>query len=120
MRAAAVTGVASTPAVTAAYRVWDDGEGSRHLHDEDVWTSGREAVLATLDGLAILLQPGAARDVRDLHRALEEETAEKFRFARLNEQAAADLVAVNAAVEALRGQVAQLKERNARLRRSRP
>ncbi|PKH37924.1 Glycosyltransferase like family 2 [Nocardioides alpinus] len=117
MRAAVVTGVASTPAVTATYRVWNDGEGSRHLHDEQVWASGREAVLATLDGLAILLQPGAAREVRDLHRALAEETAEKFRFARLNEQAAQDLGAVNEAVAALREQVAELRERNARLRR---
>ena len=117
VRAAAVTGVASTPAVTAFYRVWGGGEGSRHLHRPAEWQAARDAVLAKLDQQAVVLAPGAAREVRELHRALAVETEEKFRFAALNEQAASDLRAVNEAVEALRAQVADLKDRNARLRR---
>jgi hypothetical protein len=117
VRAAAVTGVASTPAVTAVYRLWDDGEGSRHVHDRATWEAARTAVLARLDDLVMVWPPGAGREVRDLHQSLAEETAEKFRFAALNEQAAADLRVVNEAVAALRKQVADLKERNAQLRR---
>nr|WP_301538977.1 glycosyltransferase [Nocardioides sp. zg-1230] len=117
VRAAAVTGVVDTPAVTAVYRVWGDGEGSRHLHDGAQWQASREAVLAKLDRAPLVLAPGVAREVRELHRALAEETEEKYRFAALNEQAASDLRAVNDAVAALREQVADLKERNARLRR---
>jgi glycosyltransferase involved in cell wall biosynthesis len=116
VRAASVTGVASTPAVTAVYRLWDDGEGSRHLHDRSTWEAARTVVLARLDDLSMVWPPGAAREVRDLHQSLADETAEKFRFAALNEQAAADLRVVNEAVAALRQQVADLKERNAQLR----
>nr|WP_301539457.1 glycosyltransferase family 2 protein [Nocardioides sp. zg-1308] len=111
VRAAAVAGVTSTPAVTAVYRVWTDGEGSRHLHDADHWAAGRAAVLATIDREVALLPPGAAQDVRDLRQALLDERAEKFRFAGLNEQAARDLVTVNEAVVALRERIAELEER---------
>ena len=117
LRAAIVTGVTSTPAVTAVYRVWTDGEGSRHLHDAAEWAAAREAVLATVDQHVVLLPPGAARGIRDLHQALLDERAEKFRFAGLNEQAARDLVAVNDAVVALRARIAELEERLARQRR---
>lgn len=117
LRAAILTGVTSTPAVTAAYRVWTGDEGSRHLHDEEHWGRGRAALLRGIDEQVVLLPPGAAREVRDLHQALEEERAEKYRFAGLNEQAAADLVTVNEAVVALRARVAELEERLARQRR---
>ena len=53
---------------------------------------------------------GAAREVRALREALERETSEKFRFAALNEQAAADLVTVNEAVVALRAALAESEE----------
>ena len=117
LRAAIVTGVTSTTAVTAAYRVWTAEEGSRHLHDESHWAQGRAALLRGIDEQVALLPPGAAQGVRDLRQALEEERAEKFRFAGLNEQAAADLVTVNEAVVALRARVAELEERLARQRR---
>ncbi len=119
LRAAIVTGVTSTSAVTAAYRVWTEDEGSRHLHDESHWARGREALLRGVDEQVVLLAPGAAGGIRDLQRALLEERAEKFRFAGLNEQAAADLVTVNEAVVALRARVAELEERLARQRRRR-
>jgi hypothetical protein len=119
LRAAIVTGVTSTRAVTAAYRVWTEDEGSRHLHDESHWARGREALLRSLDEQVALLPPGAAQGIRDLQRALLDERAEKFRFASLNEQAAADLVSVNEAVVALRARVAELEERLARQRRRR-
>lgn len=117
LRAAIVTGVTSTRTVTGVYRVWTDGEGSRHLHDAAEWAAGREAVLANLDQQVVLLPAGAARAIRDLHQALLDERAEKFRFAGLNEQAARDLVAVNDAVVALRARIADLEERLARQRR---
>lgn len=119
LQAATLTGVASTPAVTATYRVWTDGEGSRHLHDSDEWAAGREAILARLDDRVVLLPPGGAREVRDLRTALDAETAEKFRFAQLNEQAAADLRTVNDAVVALRERIAVLEERLERRRQRR-
>lgn len=119
VRAAGVTGVTSTLAVTAVYRVWTDSEGSRHLHDADHWAAGRSAVLETIDREIAILPPGAAQDVRDLRQALLDERAEKFRFAGLNEQAARDLVTVNEAVVALRGRIAELEERIARMRRKR-
>ena len=72
-----------------------------------------------LDGLALAMPPGTVHEVRELHRALHEERAEKFRFAALNEQAAADLRTVNDAVVALRERVAQLEERLERVRRRR-
>jgi len=114
LRAAGVTGVASTTAVTATYRVWTDTEGSRHLHGADEWAHAREAVLAGVDGRVTLLEPGAARGVRDLRAALETETAEKFRFAQLNEQAAADLVAVNEAVVDLRAALVESEDKRRR------
>ncbi len=119
LRAAGVAGVTSTPAVTATYRVWSGEEGSRHLHDASEWAEGRAAVLRSLDDRVTLLPPGAARGVRVLHEQLEAERAEKFRFAGLNEQAAADLVTVNEAVTALRERIAQLEARIERLRQGR-
>ncbi len=119
LRAAIVAGTTSTSAVTAVYRVWVDGEGSRHLHPEDQWAAGRARVLSSIDRQVVLLPPGAAKDIRDLHQALLDEQAEKFRFARLNEQAARDLVSVNEAVAALRSRIADLEERLARQRRRR-
>jgi hypothetical protein len=119
LRAAIVAGVTSTPAVTAAYRVWTEDEGSRHLHDASHWEQGRKALLRGVDEQVALLPPGAAQGIRDLQRALLDERAEKFRFAALNEQAAADLVTVNEAVVALRARVAELEERLARQRQRR-
>lgn len=114
VRAAGITGVASTTAVTATYRVWTDTEGSRHLHGADEWAHAREAVLAGIDGRVTLLEPGAARGVRELRAALEAQTGETFRFAELNEQAAADLVAVNEAVVALRAALAESEDKRRR------
>ena len=102
--------------MTSTYRVWTADEGSRHLHDADEWAAGRAAVLSSIDQHVALLPPGSAQDIRDLHQALLDERAEKFRFAALNEQAARDLVGVNEAVVALRARVAELEER---LRRQR-
>ena len=119
LRAAAVTGVTSTRSVTAAYRVWVAGEGSRHLHDTDKWAAGRLAILDRLDAQVVLLGAGSAREVRELQAALRAETEEKFRFAGLNEQAAHDLRTVNEAVVALRERIAVLEERLARRRQRR-
>ncbi|RYC11539.1 glycosyltransferase family A protein [Nocardioides zhouii] len=116
MDAAALAGVTSGPAATSVYRLWARTEGSRDIHDADVWRAAREAVLAEVDARVLLLPPGAGADVRRLRSELEEERAEKFRFAGLNEQAASDLVTVNEAVDALRARVAELEER---LRRQR-
>jgi hypothetical protein len=117
LRTAALTGVTSTSAVTAVYRVWTLGEGSRHLHDTAHWAADRDAVLRSIDEQVVLLPPGAARAIRDLRRSLLDERAEKFRFAGLNEQAARDLVSVNEAVVALRARIADLEERLQRQRR---
>ncbi|WP_322920502.1 glycosyltransferase family A protein [Nocardioides renjunii] len=119
LRAASVAGATSTPAVTAVYRVWTEGEGSRHLHDSDTWTAGRQAVVDAADQRLALLPRGEARAVRALHQALLDERAEKFRFAGLNEQAAKDLVTVNEAVVALRARIAVLEERLKNQRRRR-
>ena len=111
MGAAALAGVTSAPATTSVYRLWARTEGSRDVHDADVWRAARETVLAEVDAHVLLLPPGAGADVRRLRSELEEERAEKFRFAGLNEQAAGDLVTVNAAVDALRARIAELEER---------
>jgi hypothetical protein len=108
--------VSSSPAHTSVYRLWTESEGSRDVHDDATWTDARESLLARMDEQVVLLPAGAARDIRDLREALQRETEEKFRFAGLNEQAAADLVTVNEAVVALRARIAQLEERLARRR----
>lgn len=117
--AAAVAGVTSTPRATSTYRLWTDAEGSRDLHDDETWSAARAAVLDAIDRGPVLLPPGAAHAVRDLHERLATETEEKYRFAGLNEQAAADLVTVNEAVVALRARIAQLEERLERQRQRR-
>lgn len=119
MRAAGLVGVTASPALTSVYRTWTGGEGSRTLHEAEVWDRARASVLETLDAEPMLLAPGDARAIRDLRGALDQETNEKFRFAALNEQAAADLVTVNEAVVALRARIAELEERLARKRRRR-
>ena len=114
VRAASLAGVSSTSALTSVYRLWTEREGSRDVHHDEVWSDARASVLAGLDAQALLLPPGAAREVRALREALEHETAEKFRFAALNEQAAADLVTVNEAVVALRAALAESEEKRRR------
>ncbi len=119
LRAATLVGVTGSARLTSVYRTWTHTEGSRELHDGGVWEAARESVVGKLDALALVVPPGTMTEVRDLHRALHDERAEKFRFAALNEQAAADLRTVNDAVVTLRERVAQLEERLARLKRRR-
>lgn len=119
LRAATLVGVTSSARLTSVYRTWTHTEGSRELHDGGVWEGARESVVGKLDALPLVVPPGTMKEVRALHRALHHERAEKFRFAALNEQAAADLRTVNDAVVTLRERVAQLEERLARLRRRR-
>jgi hypothetical protein len=111
VRAACLAGVSNTSALTSVYRLWTEREGSRDVHHDAVWSGARASVQAGHDAQALLLPPGEAREIRALREALEHETAEKFRFAALYEQAAADLVTVNEAVVALRARIAQLEER---------
>lgn len=119
LQAATLVGVTSTPRLTSVYRTWTRAEGSREAHDAEVWSAAHRSVVERLDAVPLLAPPGTVGEVRALHRALAEERAEKFRFAGLNEQAAADLRAVNEAVVVLRERVAQLEERLARVRRRR-
>jgi hypothetical protein len=84
-----------------------------------VWDAARSSVVANLDAVPLVLPPGSVEEIRALHRALRKERDEKFRFAALNEQAAADLRTVNEAVVALRDRIAQLEERLARGKRRR-
>ncbi|WP_416958651.1 hypothetical protein ACNKF0_21055 [Nocardioides sp. T5] len=89
------------------------------MHDATAWDAAHRHVVARLDEVPLVLPPGAVQEVRALHRALLEERAEKFRFAGLNEQAAADLRTVNEAVVVLRDRIAQLEDRLARVKRRR-
>lgn len=114
LRAATVVGVSGCPRLTSVYRTWVHTEGSREVHHQDVWDAARQSVATKIDALPLVVPPGTMHEVRALHEALQEERAEKFRFAGLNEQAAADLRTVNNAVLALRERVAQLEERLAR------
>jgi hypothetical protein len=119
LRAATLVGVASSPRLTAVYRIWTRAEGSREVHDDAVWDAARSSVVANLDVVPLVLPPGSVEEIRALHRALREEQGEKFHFAGLNERAAADLRTVNEAVVVLRDRIAELEERLARIKRRR-
>lgn len=119
LRAATLVGVTSSSHLTSVYRTWTRAEGSREVHDATAWDAAHRHVVARLDEVPLVLPPGAVQEVRALHRALLEERAEKFRFAGLNEQAAADLRTVNEAVVVLRDRIAQLEDRLARVKRRR-
>lgn len=111
LRAAGVTGVTSSPEATSIYRVWTEEEGSRSLHHGDTWQRGHDRVRGRLAERVVLLSGAEADRLAAARERLAEEETEKFRFAALNEQASADLVAVNEAVVTLRGRIAQLEER---------
>ncbi|MCW2738736.1 glycosyltransferase family 2 protein [Nocardioides sp.] len=116
LRSAGLVGVTDSSRLTAVYRTWTRQEGSREIHDPAAWDASRRAAIAAVNDAPLVLAPGAVQDIRALHEALLEERAEKFRFAGLNEQAAADLRTVNEAVVALRERVAQLEDRLARVK----
>jgi hypothetical protein len=66
MRAAFVTGVASSDAVTCIYRWWDKGESSRTEHNEAEWTANLQHILQKFDREHIILPPGSATRLRRL------------------------------------------------------
>lgn len=119
LRAAGVAGVTSSPEATSVYRVWTEEEGSRSLHHGDTWQRGHDRVRGRLAERVVLLSGTEAERLAAARERLVEEEAEKFRFAALNEQASADLVAVNDAVGVLRARVTQLEERLARRKQRR-
>ncbi len=115
LRAAGLTGVTSSPEATSVYRVWTEEEGSRSLHRGDTWQRGHDRVRARLAERVVLLSGAEAERLAAARERLAEEEAEKFRFAALNEQASADLVAVNEAVAVLRAQLAESEDKRRRL-----
>jgi hypothetical protein len=115
LRAASVTGVTSSPEPTSVYRVWTEDEGSRSLHHGDTWQRGHARVRGRLAERVVLLSGAEAERLAAARERLAEEEAEKFRFAALNEQASADLVAVNEAVAVLRAQLAESEDKRRRL-----
>lgn len=54
MRASLTVGLHDTEKVTFLYRLWENTESSRTLHDADEWTRNRETVAKKLNGIPIL------------------------------------------------------------------
>lgn len=66
LRSALRLGVASSPEITAVYRVWPHAENSFAELPEASWGEVRTRVLDGLDSSAVALAPGSATRLRDL------------------------------------------------------
>lgn len=59
MRAVQICGVVDAPVGTSIYRIWESGDSSHHLHDEDEWERNRQYVQNKLSKM-MLLMPGGS------------------------------------------------------------
>jgi len=72
LRTAIVAGVSSSEEITSVYHWWKPTENSsRTVHDQEEWDSNYKAVTRKLDHLSIVLPPGSAGRLRDLHLKAE-------------------------------------------------
>ena len=76
MRAAAIVGVESDPAITSVYRWWTDEGSSRTAQSSEDWQQSRELAQRSFDDRIILLPRGSARRIRELFDQNSEASAE--------------------------------------------
>jgi|GEM_PF-4123753 len=66
MRAALICGVASSPEITAIYRIWSNRTNSQTLHDQELWKTNEVFIKKRLDLSPVLLEPGMLGKIREL------------------------------------------------------
>ena len=76
VRAAAIVGVESDPAITSVYRWWVDEGSSRTEQSTDDWDLSRELAERSFDDRILLLPRGSARRIRELFDQRSEALAE--------------------------------------------
>jgi hypothetical protein len=64
LQAAALCGVAESPAITAAYRRWNRADDSLAVHSHTVWEAAMRTVVAIADQRPLLLPPGSVSRLR--------------------------------------------------------
>ncbi|WP_303637819.1 methyltransferase domain-containing protein [Stenotrophomonas tuberculopleuritidis] len=71
IRVAPLCGVACTPAITAMYRLWKDGDNSASSHDQFEWKSNYIKTLRKIDNSPLLLPAKSAVKLRKMYLELE-------------------------------------------------
>ncbi len=66
LQAAELCGVATTPKVSALYRLWDAGNQSAHLHSQEEWLRTRAHMQEGLNSRSILMPPDFIQTVDKL------------------------------------------------------
>lgn len=71
IRVAPLSGVASSKAITALYRLWKCGDNSASAHDQFEWQSNYFKTLKKINAAPLLLPAGAVVKLRKMYLALE-------------------------------------------------
>lgn len=71
IRVAPLSGVASSTAVTALYRLWKCGDNSASAHDQFEWQSNYFKTLKKINATPLLLPAGAVVKLRQMYLTLE-------------------------------------------------
>jgi hypothetical protein len=70
LRAALLSGVTDSDAITAVYRQWAAGSSSYSLHADEEWRRAEQAILAKLDGQPHIFPAGTIGRIRQGHAEL--------------------------------------------------
>ena len=87
VRAVAVVGVESSPALTSVYRWWVDEVSSRTVQTAHDWEQGRDLAGQSFDDRVLLLPRSSARRVRELFDQIEEAWGEHTKAIELHDKA---------------------------------
>ncbi len=87
VRAAAVVGVESSPALTSVYRWWVDEVSSRTVQTAHDWEQGRDLAGQSFDDRVLMLPRSSARRVRELFDQIEEAWGEHTKAIELHDKA---------------------------------
>jgi glycosyltransferase involved in cell wall biosynthesis len=66
LRGASFLGVTDAPELTSVYRRWENGQSSYDVHDLDEWKRSEARVIAKLDAVPLVLDRGAATQIREM------------------------------------------------------